>query len=102
MRSLLQDLHHGVVVMTRHAVATTTVVLSLALAIGLNATFFSFLNAFLYRTLQLGGADRLVAVATRWNSQAENSHSSYPDYRTSFVATPCSKGSRRPSTRLSV
>jgi predicted permease len=81
MRSLLQDLRFGVAVMARRPGATSTVVVSLALAIGLNATFFSFLNAFLYQPLRLREADRLVAVATRWESQAENSHSSYPDYR---------------------
>jgi len=81
MRNLLQDLRYGVALMTRHAGATSTVVVSLALAIGLNAAFFSFLNAFLYQPLHLRDVDRLVAVITRWDTQAENSHSSYPDYR---------------------
>ncbi|MBP1636874.1 MAG: hypothetical protein H6Q10_3448 [Acidobacteria bacterium] len=81
MRGLLQDIRFGLVVLTKNAGATITVVVSLALAIGLNATFFSFENAFLYRPVRLGQIDRLVAVSTRWESQAENSHNSYPDFR---------------------
>jgi predicted permease len=81
MRNLLQDLRYGAALMTRHAGATVTVLVSLTLAIGLNATFFSFLNALLYQPLHLREADRLAAVITRWDTQAENSHSSYPDYR---------------------
>jgi predicted permease len=86
MRDLLQDLRYGVVLLAKHPGATATVVASLALAIGLNATFFSFLNAFLYQPLHLGETDRLVAMVTRWDSQRRNagtlnSHSSYPDYR---------------------
>jgi hypothetical protein len=59
MRDLLQDLRYGLVLLAKHFGATATVVVSLALAIGLNATFFSFLNAFLYRPLRLGETDRL-------------------------------------------
>ncbi|MGE5360603.1 MAG: ABC transporter permease, partial [Bacteroidales bacterium] len=81
MHSLLQDCRYGCLVLTKHAGATATVVISLALAIGLNASFFSFVNAILYRPVRLGDAGRLVAVATRWDSQTENSHSSYPDFR---------------------
>jgi len=81
MRGLLQDLRYGVAILAKNPGATSTVLVSLALAIGLNATFFSFLNAFLYRPVRLREPDRLVAVATRLESQAQNSHSSYPDYR---------------------
>jgi macrolide transport system ATP-binding/permease protein len=81
MRGLLQDFRYGVVVLTRNPGATSTVLASLALAIGLNATFFSFVNAFMHRPLHLHEADRLAAIVTRWDSQGENSHSSYPDFR---------------------
>ena len=81
MRGLLRDFRYHVVVLTRNPGATATVVLSLALAIGVNTTFFSYINAILVRPVRLGDADRLAAVITRNDSDRQNSHSSYPDFR---------------------
>jgi len=81
MHGLLRDLRHHVAVLTRSPGATGTVVLSLALAIGVNTTFFSYINAILVRPVRLGDADRLAAIVTRHDTDGQNSHSSYPDFR---------------------
>lgn len=92
MRGLLQDLRYAGVVPGKNAGATATVLLSLALAIGLNATFFSFLSGVLYRPLHLGDPDRLAAVVTWWEGDEGNSHSSHPDFRVLAARHPLFDG----------
>jgi len=59
---LWRDARHGVRVMRRHPVSTITVIVSLALGIGLNSAVFSVVNGVLWRDLPLPESDRLVIL----------------------------------------
>jgi predicted permease len=64
MQALWQDVRHAARLMRQSAVFTAIAVASLALAIGVNTSVFSLLNAVVLRPLPAPRADQLVLVET--------------------------------------
>ncbi|MEM7480827.1 MAG: ABC transporter permease [Acidobacteriota bacterium] len=63
---LWRNLRHGVRVLFRNPVLTSTVILTLGLGIGVNVSIFSLLDAALLRPLPYSAAERLVVVETHF------------------------------------
>jgi putative ABC transport system permease protein len=64
MTTIASDLRSALRQIGRHRAFSTIVIVTLALGIGATTTFFSILNAFLFRPLTFSEPDRLVAVRT--------------------------------------
>ena len=62
MQTLVNDLRHGLRVLRKQPLFALVALLTLALGIGANLTIFSFVNAFLLRTLPYPEAERLVQM----------------------------------------
>lgn len=62
IQTLLQDLHYGYRRFVRSPIFTLTVLLTLALSIGVNSAIFSLINAVLLRPLPYQAPERLVTV----------------------------------------
>jgi macrolide transport system ATP-binding/permease protein len=73
MRTVWQDVRYGFRMLARAPGFTFIALISIALAIGVNTTIFSFVNAALFRPLPFPNSDQLVKL---WDGMA----SSYPDY----------------------
>lgn len=61
----MNDILYGLRIMRKSPLFTSTVVMTLALAIGANITVFSVINAVLLRPLPFSNPDRLVQVAEK-------------------------------------
>ena len=59
---LRRDAVHAVRILRRRPASTLTVILSLAIGIGLNAAVFSVVSGVLWRSLPFGESDRLVRI----------------------------------------
>src|SRR6266404_6380965 len=68
LRSSVQDLRHGVVLLHRDAGASALIVLVLALGIGGNAAIFTLLKAAFLDPLPFRDAGRLVTVTENFNN----------------------------------
>src|SRR5262245_5864028 len=75
---LIRDLHLALRRLAREKGFSTVVVLTLALAIGVNTVVFSFINFFVLRPLPVKDPDGLVMV---WSTHAERSHRTPAAYR---------------------
>src|SRR5262245_21371212 len=62
MSTLFLDVRSGIRQDARHRAFSTLVILTLALGIGATTTFFSLLNALIFRPLPYADPDRLVSV----------------------------------------
>jgi putative ABC transport system permease protein len=72
MTTLLQDLKYALRTLRKGWAVTSVAVISLALAIGGNATVFSLVDAFLFRPLPYEQPDRVVLLAERQKDQSPN------------------------------
>lgn len=79
MNSVLQDLRFATRVFRRNPGVTLAAVFTLAIAIGVNATVFSYVDSAMLRPLPLDEQGRLIRVFTGDDKYAYG-HSSYPDY----------------------
>jgi putative ABC transport system permease protein len=79
MGTFVQDLRYAVRQLTRFSGFSTTVIVTLALSVGITAAVFSVLYAMLVRPLPYQHVDRIVALETK---QFEGYHQSvsYPEY----------------------
>src|SRR5215470_1226291 len=95
METLWQDLRHSVRMLLKRPGFTLTVVMTLALAIGANATIFTWIKVVLLEPLPgIDRPDELVEIwgATRHNSALSTSYLDYLDFRTETLLFPgCSR-----------
>jgi predicted permease len=75
-----QDLRHAVRHLAQRPMWTATIVLTLAIGIGANASVFALVNAILFAPVAGAHPDRLVWLATRTLPSGRVSNMSYPDY----------------------
>ena len=61
-RMIFQDVRYALRMLRKHALVTATIVLTLALGIGVNTAIFSLLNAVVLKSLPLPETDRLFVV----------------------------------------
>jgi predicted permease len=83
MGNILRDIKYGVRLLFKNLGFTTVAVLSLALGIGVNATIFSLVDAFLLRTLPVKNTERLAYVleGTLQEPYQTTSYLNYVDMR---------------------
>src|SRR6266853_1215449 len=89
METLWQDLRHSVRMLLKRPGFTLTVVMTLALGIGANATIFTWIKAVLLAPLPgIERPDELVEIwgATRHNSALSTSYLDYLDFRDRITA----------------
>ncbi|MFY9571496.1 MAG: ABC transporter permease, partial [Blastocatellia bacterium] len=77
MRSLFQDLRYGCRRLLRSPAFTITVLLTLALGIGVNTAIFSIVNAVFFKPLPYKNPERLMVV---WQSAQQQGHKRSPVY----------------------
>jgi predicted permease len=77
---LIQDLKHGVRLLSRRPGFAIVAVASLALGVGLNTTLFSVVNAVLLRATPAREPERLVEVYSSLSDDLPYLTTSYPDY----------------------
>ena len=73
MHTLALDLRYAMRVLRQSPGVTTVVLLTLALAIGVNTAIFSFLDAIVLKPLPYAHADRLVGIWERRPTGQPNS-----------------------------
>src|SRR5258708_32688130 len=84
METLWQDLRYSIRMLLKRPGFASTVVITLALAIGANATIFTWIKAVLLASLPgIEQPEKLVEIwgATRNNSALSSSYVDYLDYR---------------------
>ncbi len=84
MRSLVLDLQSAVRFFGRHRAATAVIVAITALALGANTAVFSVLKAFLFASLGIPAADRVMLVWTTRDLPGQGRvdfNDAYPNYR---------------------
>src|SRR6185436_3020080 len=59
---LRRDASHAIRILRKRPASTATVVLSLAIGIGLNSALFAVLSGVLWQSLPFAGSDRLVRI----------------------------------------
>lgn len=77
---LQQDLRQVIRLLQKQPIFAATVVLTLALGVGVNTALFSVVNFMLLRPLPVANPDQLVVVAARQTGAADYSDVSYPDF----------------------
>jgi len=80
MSSIWQDVRVAVRLYLRAPMFTVTVLVILALAIGVNSAIFSVVNAILFRPLPVERPDQLVDIYGRESNSSAHETSSYPNY----------------------
>jgi len=81
MEALLRDIRFGLKLLWKEKAFSTTVLLTLAICIGANATIFSVINTVLLKPLPYEEAERLVAVFNSYpGAGAERASNSGPDF----------------------
>ena len=61
-RMILQDVRYALRMLRKHALVTTTIVVTLAVGIGVNTAIFSLLNAVVLRTLPVPAPDHMFVL----------------------------------------
>jgi hypothetical protein len=74
-----QDLRFGARMLRKNPGVTSTVVLTLALGIGVNTAMFSLLNGWLLRPLPVPSAEQITVLASE-QKEGSNASFSYPDF----------------------
>ena len=83
LRGIWQDLRYATRTARKQPGFATTIVLTLALGIAVNATVFTIVNAVVLRPLPFADAERIVQLNVRNAGNAQNpvSELSYPDFQ---------------------
>src|SRR5208283_1929365 len=79
LHSVISDCRHAVRQIRNNPGVTTTVMLTLALGIGVNTAMFSLLNGWLLRPLPVPLAEQITVLASE-QKQGSNGNFSYPDF----------------------
>src|SRR6516164_8325346 len=74
-----QDLCYGLRMLRKNPGVTSTVVLTLALGIGVNTAMFSLLNGWLLRPLPVPSPEQIAVLASQ-QKEGSNGNFSYPDF----------------------
>ena len=81
MYALRQDIRYALRVLTKNPTFSLTIIVTLALAIGVNSAMFSLVNGIVFAPLPYADADRLVNVYRQSKRTGESDVFSYPDYQ---------------------
>ena len=81
MRTVWQDLRHGLRVLRKSPGFTVAAIATLALGIGLNTAIFTVVNGLLLRSLPVARADQMVALSVSQNGAAPLPVFSYAEYQ---------------------
>jgi predicted permease len=87
MRTLIQDFRFAIRMLVKNPGFTAVAVISLALGIGVNTTFFSIVDGFFLRSLPVKDASQVVTI-----TPLPQGISSYPDYQDICRQTATFKG----------
>jgi len=79
IEDLISDLSFGLRMLGKNVGVTATVVLTLALGIGVNTAMFSFLNGWLLRPLPVPFPEQITVLASE-QKEGSNGNFSYPDF----------------------
>lgn len=80
MGSLLQNIQFAIRILLKSPGITSIIILFMGLAIGVNTSIFSLVDAILLRPLPVEKPDRLMALYTTSSKGGTYSSTSYPDY----------------------
>jgi predicted permease len=78
LETFLQDLRFGLRMLRQNSGVTITVVLTLALGVGVNTAMFSLLNGWLLRPLPVPAPEQIIVLASQ-QKEGSNGNFSYPD-----------------------
>ncbi len=79
MSDFLQDIRYAARALIRQPALSISVILTLALGVGLNGAVFSVVNAYLFRPLDVRDPDRIVLLGQTTPDMAQPHEMSFPD-----------------------